>query len=145
MNIKKTNSRRLAQGDRFFRTKDTRFASALLTIGFDLWEKTPYSLVEDVSTSQQQITWHFESTSRCGNYQAIKMKGCYHDPSLMKKNDPHSKALAQCIATLKNRELLINICNNAEPILQAWRDDGNLWYVPANSEIGEEILAENNK
>lgn len=147
MNIKGINSGQtlLNKGDRFFRTKDTRFASALLTLGFNLWAKQPYTLVEDVKTKQQQITWNFNSTSNCGKFRTLEMKKCYHDPSLMDRDDEHSVALSRCIATLKNRELLIDICNNAEPILKAWRDDGNLWYVPANTEVGQEIIKEHQK
>jgi len=144
MNIKKSNTE-LRKGDQFLRTRDTRFASALLTLGFNLYSKTPYTLYEDVKSGNQQILWQFEVLSKCGNYRAYDMLKAYNNPKLMHNDDDHSVALSKCIATLKNRELLIDICNNAEPTLRAWRDDGNLWYVPANSETGQEILAEHNK
>jgi len=141
MNIRNANSA-LAKGDQFLRTRDTRFASALLTLGFKLYEKTPYTLFEDVKTGQQQIIWQFSHKSECGRYSAYKMLKAYKSPKLLVAEDDHSIALANCIATLKNRELLIDICNNAEPILRKWRDDGNLWYVPANTELGQEVSAE---
>lgn len=141
MNIKKYNTE-LEQSDEFLRTRDTRFASALLTLGFQLWGKTPYTLYEDAKTNRQQIVWQFETTSRCEKYNSYTMLKAYKNPKLMSETDEHSKALSKCIATLKNRELLIDICNNAEPTLRAWRDDGNLWYVPANSELGQELLNE---
>ena len=142
MNIKESSTA-LSQDDEFLRTRDTRFASALLTLGFDLWAKTPYTLYQDLKTGQQQILWQFNTISKCGRYYSYKMLKAYKNPNLMNETDDHSVALSKCIATLKNRELLIDICNNAEPILQSWQDDGNLWYVPANSELGQEMLAEN--
>lgn len=141
MSIKNYNTA-LEQNDEFLRTRDTRFASALLTLGFELWKKTPYTLYQDVKTNKQQILWQFETMSKCGKYNSYKMLKAYKNPKLMLETDAHSLALSKCIATLKNRELLIDICNNAEPTLRAWRDDGNLWYVPANSELGQELLNE---
>ena len=139
---KKERSTALEKNDRFLRTRDTRFASALLTLGFNLWRKTPYDLVQDAKTGQQQITWQFETKSNCGKYTTRNMLVAYKNPKLFEAKDDHSIALSKCIATLKNRELLIDICNNAEPTLKAWREDGNLWYVPLHSDLGQEILTE---
>jgi len=139
MNIKNKNTG-LEKGDEYLRTRDTRFASALLSLGFGLWEKTPFHLYEDAKSGKQQILWQFNPTSDCKKFSAYKMLKAYKDPNLLSKEDNHSKALAICVATLKNRELLIDICNNAEPVLKSWEDDGNLWYVPANTELGQDII-----
>lgn len=137
MSIRKTNTL-LQQGDNFFRTRDTRLASCMLTMGFTLWKKQPYVLQEDVQSGQQQITWNIERVSRCGRFNTLAVSKAYKDPNVFKSEKPEAIALSQCLGALKNRELLIDICNNAEPTLRGWRDDGNLWYVPANSEEGIE-------
>lgn len=119
----------MEKGDEFYQTRDTRLVAALTAVGIGLSDVLPFGKFIDAKTGKTQIVWHLNTISNCKRYSTNKLVAAYHDPFLMKKDDPEIADFAHAVAALKNREQLIDIINAKEGIIEEYRND-ELWLIP---------------
>lgn len=129
----------MKQGDSFYQTRDTRLVAALTAVGIELSEVQPFGKYINDKTGKTQIVWHIELQSPDGKYKTNDLVAAYHDPFLMKKEESNLQDFAHAVASLKNREQLMDIVNNSEGIREVWKND-EIWLVPENSKVTKEIL-----
>lgn len=122
----------LKQGDRYFRTKDTRFASAVVSCGFSLNEDPPFHKIEDPTSGKITLTWCINEYSDCGKRCITDFKKAYDDPFFLKKGYEGMDDFKYAVSTLKNRELMIDMVNKANSVFN-FRGKTGLWYVPSGN------------
>ena len=119
----------LQQGDRYFRTKDTRFASAVVCCGFSLNESPPFHKIEDPTSGKVILTWCINEYSDDGKRSIIDLKKAYDDPFFLKKGYEDLKDFKYAVSALKNRELMIDMVNKANSVYN-FKGKTGWWYVP---------------
>lgn len=129
----------LKQGDRYFRTKDTRFASAVVSCGFSLNENPPFHKIEDPTTGKVQLTWCINEYSDDGKRSIIDFKKAYDDPFFLKSESSELEDFKYAVSALKNRELMIDMVNKANSVYN-FKGKTGWWYVPhGNKAVADQI------
>ena len=119
----------MKEGDAFYQTRDTRLVAALTAVGIELSEVLPFGKFTNEKSGKTQIVWHLKTKSSDGKYVTSELVKAYNDPFLMKTTDPILADFAHCVASLKNREQLMDIVNNHESMVETWKND-ELWLIP---------------
>lgn len=121
----------LKTGDRYFRTKDTRFVSAVITCGFSLYDNPPFHKLEDPQTNKVQLTWCLNERSDDGQRSITYLKRAYDDPFFLQPDKYEDlKDFKYAVAVLKNRELMIDMVNKANSTYN-FKGKTGWWYVPS--------------
>lgn len=119
----------LQQGDRYFRTKDTRFASAVVCCGFSLNDNPPFHKIEDPNTGKVQLTWCINEYSDDGKRKILDFKKAYDDPFFLKEGYEELEDFKYAVSALKNRELMIDMVNKANSVYN-FKGKTGWWYIP---------------
>ena len=122
----------LFQGQRFVQTRDTKKAASIVSMGVRPFAPRPVQKIRDIENHKEYIIWAFEEKSHCGRWKTIDLLKWYNDDEWFLQNEEHPYAYA--IASLKNRESLLDIINRMRGTLR-FNKGGQLWYIPEDGEM----------
>lgn len=118
-------------------TRSTNLASALIAMGIEPHTQ-PFQHMERDDGSKF-TSWQFKSKSECGKWDTLKLINAWRDgEEWVKENEEHPFAYLVC--AFKNREMLMDILNEATPTVTIKRD-GKTWRVPKGGLYHQKLTA----